>query len=252
MPLFLSVGANIEVETIAEKAFEVDGAALITSFNLFGVTINLSETIVVQWVVMLLLATLFFILGRNLKVIPTTRRQILAELIVGFFNGSVLETMGAKYAKYVCYIAALFFFSLLSSLMGLLGMRPPTADLSMLASWGLLTFFLVIYNKFKTGGFKGFLKSFAEPVPFMLPFNIIGEIANPLSQTLRHFGNIMGGFVIMGLIQYALSGIAFGIFQVGVPAVLSLYFDLFASTIQAYVFTLLTMAYVSMADCSSD
>ncbi|MCH5324479.1 MAG: F0F1 ATP synthase subunit A [Eubacterium sp.] len=229
--------------------FTVEGPLQSLSFNIGGWEVIISESIVVQWLVMVILAVVFFILGRNLKVRATSRRQMAAEYIVGFFRGMVNDTMGVKYKKYTAYIGALFCMSLISSLMGLLGLRAPTSDLSVVATWGIITFILTQRNKLKTGGIKGFFKGFIEPMPFMLPFNIIGEIANPVSQSLRHFANILAGSVVGGLIYFALGNVADGLASIGVPAILSLYFDLFSSFIQAYIFCTLTMAYVSMAEC---
>ena len=232
------------MKLLAEKSFTVNGPMEVTSFDLFGMTFHLSESVVVEWIVVVFLGIAFFILGRNLKVRPTSRRQMAAEYLVGLFSGMVNDTMGISYKKYTPYIGALFCFSIISSLMGLLGLRAPTADISVVASWALITFILVQRNKGKTGGIKGYFKSFVDPIPFMLPFNIIGEFANPMSQALRHFGNIVSGMVIGGLIYFAL-----GYFAIGIPAVLSLYFDLFSSFLQAYIFVTLTMSYVSMAEC---
>lgn len=241
--------AGETVTETAQRVFEVKGPQLSAQFNLFGLRVNLSESIVSQWVVILILGVLFFVLGRNLKVKPTSKRQVLAEWIVSLFSGMVISTMGPSYKKYTPYIGALFCFSITSSLMGLLGLRAPTADICVVATWAVITFILTQFNRFKTGGVKGYFKSFIEPLPFMLPFNIIGEIANPMSQALRHFGNIVSGMVIGGLIYFALGGIAGGLASIGLPAVLSLYFDLFSSFVQAYIFVTLTMAYVSMAEC---
>lgn len=232
--------------------FTVEGPLLSAQFDLFGLHVEIAESIVVQWLVMAILAVLFFVLGRNLKVEPTSKRQMAAEYLVGFFSGMVNDTMGEKYKNYTPYIGALFCFSILSSLMVLLGLRAPTADLSVVGTWAVITFILTLRNKIKTGGMKGYLKSFIEPMPFMLPFNIIGDIANPVAQALRHFANIVAGMVIGGLVYFALGQFAFGLFTIGIPAVLSLYFDLFSSFIQAYIFVTLTMAYVSMAECGDD
>ncbi|MBR5091214.1 MAG: F0F1 ATP synthase subunit A [Ruminiclostridium sp.] len=208
----------------------------------------ISESVVSQWVVMVILGVVFFILGRNLKLKPETKRQAAAEWIVSFFSGYVEESMGPRYKRrYGPYIGALFCFIILSCLMGLFGLRNPTADVSVTGSWAIVTFFLVLFTKIKTGGFKGYLHSFIEPLPFMLPFNIIGDFANPISQAMRLFGNNLSGMVIGGLIYFAL-----GSFAVAVPAVLSLYFDLFSALIQSYIFVTLTMSYVIMADMSED
>ena len=234
----------MQMKLLADSTFTVNGALKSAEFELFGTTFALSEVVVVQWLVVVILGVLFFILGRDLKVRPTTKRQMAAEMIVGLFSGMVNDSMGVTYKKYTPYISALFCFSLTSSLMGLLGLRAPTSDISVVGAWALITFVLVQRNKLKTGGVKGYFKSFIEPMPFMLPFNIIGEIANPMSQALRHFGNIVSGLVIGGLIFFAL-----GNFAIGLPAVLSLYFDLFSSVVQAYIFVTLTMSYVAMAEC---
>jgi F-type H+-transporting ATPase subunit a len=217
---------------------------VVASFDLFGITVNLTESIVVQWIVILILLAVILIITHNMKVVPETRRQALAEMIVGFFQGTVNDTMGSKYKKYIPYIGCLFCFSLISSLMSLLGLRSPTADLSVTGAWALITFFMTQYNRAKTGGVKGYFKSFVEPLPFMLPFNIIGEIANPVSLALRHFGNLVAGMVIGSLIYFAL-----GNFAILIPAVASLYFDIFSAVMQAYIFIMLTMSYISSAEC---
>ena len=222
----------------------IQGPHVIASFDLFGITMNLTESIVVQWLVILFLLAFILIITRNLKVVPETKRQMIAEWIVEFFTGTVNDTMGAKYRAYYPYIACLCCFSLFSSLMSLLGLRSPTADLSVTGAWALITFFLVQYNRAKTGGPKGYFKAFVEPMPFMLPFNIIGEVANPVSLALRHFANLVAGMVIGALIYFAL-----GNFAILVPAVASLYFDLFSSVMQAYIFIMLTMSYISSAEC---
>ena len=233
------------LENVAEGAnFSVEGPLLSAEFELFGTTIQLSESVVVEWVVVVILGVLFFVLGRNLKVKPTSKRQVIAEMLVGMFDGMVMTSMGPKYRRYMPYIGALFMFSITSSLMGLIGLRAPTADISVVGTWGMLTFLLVTFNRFKTGGVKGYLTAYVSPIPFMLPFNIIGEVMNPVSQSLRHFANIVSGMVISGLVYYAM-----GHFAVGLPAVLSLYTDLFSSAVQAYIFTTLTMSYISMAEC---
>lgn len=228
---------------MAEEAYSVNGPMQVFEYELFGMKLAFSESIIVEWIVILILGIVFFILGRNLKVRPTSKRQVIAEMMVSTFSGMVSDSMGIRYKKYTPYISALFCFSMLSSLMGLFGLRSPTADVSVVGAWGIITFVLVQRNKFKTGGVKGFFKGFVEPMPFMLPFNLIGEVANPLSQTLRHFGNILTGMVIGGLIYFAL-----GSFAIALPAILSLYFDLFSSLIQAYIFVTLTMSYVAMAE----
>jgi F-type H+-transporting ATPase subunit a len=249
--------AQAAIETLApvveeaDGGFEVAGAQIVVPVELFGISsdpegffsFNLTTSVTAQWVIMLFLGLLFFWLGRNLKVKPETKRQAAAEMFVDFFSGMVRDAMGSKYIKYAPYIAVIFCFSMFNSLAGLLGMRSPTADISVVGTWGLITAFLVLRNKFKTGGFWGPVKSLMEPVIPMFPINLIGEITNPLTQSFRHFGNILAGTIIMGIIYWAM-----GWFAIALPAALSMYFDIFGAVVQAYIFSTLTMVYVLMAD----
>lgn len=231
----------------SESGISVNGPLKVASFKLFGITFNLTESIIVQWFVILILLAVVLIITRNLKVIPETKRQVAAEWIVEFFRGTVSGTMGAKYKVHITYFAALFCFIMINNLMGLLGLRNPTADVSVTGAFAIITFCMVQYNKAKTGKFKGFMKSFVDPMPFMLPFNIIGEFANPLALTLRLFGNMVAGMVIGSLIYFAL-----GHFAILVPAVASLYFDIFSAVMQAYIFMMLSMSYITSADCGEE
>ena len=231
----------------SEGGITVDGPLVVTSFKLFGITFDLTESIIIQWFVMLILFVIVLIITRNLKVVPETKRQAAAEMIVEFFRSTVDGTMGSKYGRHIPYFAALFCFIMLNNLMGLLGLRNPTADVSVTGAFAIITFCMVQFNKGKTGKFKGFMKSFIEPMPFMLPFNIIGEFANPLALTLRLFGNMVAGTVIGSLIYFAL-----GHFAILVPAVTSLYFDIFSAVMQAYIFMMLSMSYISSAECGDD
>ena len=104
------------------------------------------------------------------------------------------------------------------------------------------------------------MKSFTEPIALMTPMNIISEIATPISMSFRHYGNILSGSVISVLIAAALQGLSskilgwlpgflgqFPFLRIGLPAILSLYFDVFSGVLQAYIFAMLTMSYVSSA-----
>lgn len=228
----------------SEGSLSVTGPLVVTSFDLFGITINLTESIIVQWIVILVLLAVILILTHNMKVIPETRRQAAAEWIVTFFSKTVDDTMGTKYYRYKPYIATLFCFIMISCLMSLFGLRSPAADISVTGTWAVITFMMTQFNRAKTGKVKGYLKNFVDPLPFMLPFNIIGELANPVSMALRLFGNLVAGMVIGGLIYWAL-----GSFAILIPAVASLYFDIFSAVIQSYIFIMLTMSYISNAEC---
>ena len=164
--------------------------------------------------------------------------QNIAELIVEMLDGMVHGSMGKKGNPYRNYIGTLFMFLLLSNLSGLLGLRPPTADYGVTLGLGLITFFIVQTNNIRYNKFGAFTDLF-KPLPFLFPINLIGEIATPISLSLRLFGNVLAGTVIMALIYALLSKIAF--FW---PGVLHVYFDIFSGAIQAYVFCMLTMVFI--------
>ena len=231
-------------------------------FTIPYLNINITETIVDTWLVMALVTVLCIWLTRGMKIIPETKRQLIAEKLVAMVNNLVVNTMGHRYKFFAPYIAALFASSMLGSLSSLVGLRPFTADFSTTLSWALLAFIMIQGNNIRLNGIGGWLKSFCEPVPFLLPINIVSEIANPISMSFRHFGNIAAGMVITTLLYSALAAVSrfvlgwipsefvanIPILQLGLPAVLSIYFDVFTSFLQAYIICMLTMVYVSGVD----
>ena len=239
---------------------EVTGPQILFRIPLFD-GIPVTETVVNMWIVMAFIVLVCIFLTRGLKVKPTSKRQIVAETLVGIAVGFVEDTMGKKFRHWTPYISSLFLLSITSSLSSLVGLRPPTADLSVTLAWALLTFVMIQGMKFRTRGFFGYFKSYTEPVVFITPINIVGEIATPISMSFRHFGNIGAGMVITSLVYGALgalSSVILGaipnsfiasipIFQLGIPAILSIYFDLLTSFLQAYIFCMLTMVYISNA-----
>lgn len=241
---------------------EVTGPRILFSFSFFGLfDVTITETVLSSFLVMLTLVILSICLGRNLKKRPG-RRQVLVEKVVQMLYNMVRDTMGEHNLRFAPYIGALFCSSLLGTLISMLGFfRSATADISTTITWALLTSVLVWFYSIKNNGFFGWLKGFTEPIVVMTPMNIVSEIAQPVSMAFRHFGNVAGGSVLTMLIYNALaaaSALILGwipnafissipILQVGIPAVLSLYFDLFSGFIQALVFSMLTMVYVGAA-----
>lgn len=241
----------------------MNGPKIIFKIPLFG-GIPVTETIVNCWIVMAVVILVSIWLGSNLKIKPETKRQLVAEKLVGMLYNLVEGTMGKKFSSFAPYIGALFTMSITGSLSSLFGLRPYTADLSTTLAWAVLTSVMVWIFSIKASGVKGWLKGFAEPVPFILPINLIGEIANPISMSFRHFGNIAAGMVITNLVYGGLANLSqavlsfipntflnqIPIFQLGIPALLSIYFDLFGSFLQAYIICMLTM--VNVSNTSSD
>lgn len=227
----------------------VTGPKIVWSFDIAGITINITETIVLGWFVIAVITALVLWLTHNMKKIPS-KKQAIAEWIVTTVNNLVDENMGKNHRGYSPYIATLFSYSILGSLISMIGLRSVTADFNTTITWALITFFFITYAKIKTNGLGGYIKGYFSPIFVMAPLNVISEIATPVSMGFRHFGNIAGGMVITSLIYFALTGLsnAIGlsipIFTIGIPAVLSVYFDLFSGFMQAYIFISLTMAFV--------
>ncbi|WP_099190047.1 F0F1 ATP synthase subunit A [Tepidibacter mesophilus] len=224
-------------------------------FTIPGLNIPISETVTTTWAIMIVL-TLFAYFGtRKLEKVPRGF-QIIIEGIVGGLNGVVKQTMGEDKMRFAPYIGSLFLFFACSNLVTLTGLfgKSPTTDLNTTLAWALITFFMIHYNGVKSKGLGGYLKGFLDPMPAMLPLNIIGELATPISLSFRPFGNILGGSVIMALLYQFfgyLSGLigieVFPILGVGIPAVLHIYFDLFSGVLQSFIFIMLTMVFVSNA-----
>lgn len=233
-------------------------------FNIGPVMIT--ETVVNTWIIMAVIVGLCLFLTHGMQVHCRTKRQIIAEFIVKKVNAMVGENMGEHFLNvgYAPLIASIMGLSALCSLSSMIGMYAPTSDLSTLLGWSLMVFVLITYNKFRAGGPLGYIKGYFEPIPVLLPFNIISEFATPLSMAFRHFGNIASGSVITGLIYAALAAASHALFslipgavgqllgqipilQVGIPAIFSIYFDLFSSCLQAFIFCMLTMMYIGSA-----
>ena len=241
----------------------INGARILGEIPILG-GIPITETLVVTWVVMAVLTCLSIWLTRDLKVRDISKRQAVAEKLVTTAESFVSQNMGEKWMAFVPFVSALFSLSILSSLSSLLGVFSPTADVSTTLAWALVVFVLITYYKLKTSGLGGYLKGFCDPIFVMAPFNVLGELFTPISMAFRHFGNIVSGAVITTLVYWALtvanralfgwlpgvigeflSGVPF--LTVGVPAAISLYFDWFGSAIQAYIFCMLTMMFISSA-----
>lgn len=218
--------------------------------ELFPQGISITETVVVSWIVMAILIVLAFILTRNLKWIPKGAQTLLESAVEALDNFS--RKQFGKFAEiFAPYIGTLFLFLLFANIIGVLSpveafgfkplfvVKPPTRDINVSAPLALVTILLVLICNVKAKGFFGWLKHFLHPIGFMLPFNIMEYGTRLLSLSLRLFGNMLGGFILMRLIEMLV--------PVAVPMVFSLYFDFFDGFIQAAIFTFLSVLYISEA-----
>ena len=221
-----------------------------------------TQTTISLLVVTVILVLLAYVATKTLTKRPG-RMQVIFEKLMTMLGNLVRDTMGEHNMRFAPYIGTLFLSSIFCTLIGMTQILPSaTKDLSVTLAWALVTTGMVWYNNIKNFGFGTWLKGFTEPIVVMTPMNIVSEIAQPISLAFRHFGNVAGGGVLTALIYAALGGltqIVFGwlpdqilevfptVFQIGIPAVLSIYFDLFSGFVQALVFSLLTMVYVGGA-----
>lgn len=222
----------------ADADFMIKG---LFKYTLFGKELYITTTHVAIFIVDILILILAIAARKkvkNAKEVPDGFQNVI-ELIVEFIDKFVKGVMGENAKRFANYIGSIFIFIILCNISSLIGLRPPTADYGVTLPLGLITFFLVQINGIRKNKLQHF-GDMCKPV-LLTPINIIGELAVPLSLSLRLFGNILSGTVMMGLI-YGLLPI---FLKLGLPAVLHVYFDLFSGAIQTYVFCMLTMVYVT-------
>ena len=256
LPLVFGIVLNILTNPPSD-GIDISGALVYFTIPLPLGGLPITESQINSLLVIISIFALCLYLTHGIKEKADTKRQHIAEWIVEKVEGLVKENMGEYFAGFAPFIAAILALSAFSSLISLLGLYPPTSDLNVVAGWAILVFVLITYYKNKCGPIR-YMKSFAEPVPLLLPINIISEVATPISMAFRHYGNVLSGTVISVLVAAGLLGISsillgwlpgflgeIPFLQIGIPAVLSLYFDLFSGCLQAFIFAMLTMMYVA-------
>ncbi len=256
LPLLAAMALKICTNAPGEGV-QISGAQIYFTIPMPLMDLPITEAQVNSWMVIISIWGLCLFMTHGLKAKADTKRQHFAEWCVEMCKKLVSENMGGFFADYAPFIGAILSISLFSSLLSLLGLFAPTSDLNVVAGWAILVFALITAAKCRCGPLL-YMKSFCDPVPVMLPMNIISEIATPISMAFRHYGNVMSGAVISVLVSSALTGLSnmllgwlpgmlgeIPFLKVGIPAVLSIYFDVFSGCLQAYIFAMLTMLYVS-------
>lgn len=215
------------------------------AMKIFGKDVLIPDSIVNSFLVVIILTIFAIVVNRKIKKASVDEKPSgflnFIEVVIQAINGLVKDTMGPQNMFFAPYITTLALFLLVANLFGLLGFTPPTSDYSVTFTLALITFTLTQIFRFKSLGFLGYFKSFADPA-LLTPLNVIGELANPVSLSFRLFGNILSGVIIMGLLYSAL-----GYFAPIVTPVLHGYFDVFSGVLQTFIFTMLTMIFISSA-----
>ena len=241
------------------EGVQISGAQIYFTIPMPIQDLPITEAQINSWAVMLSILGICLYLTHGIKVVPDSKRQLAAEWIVEKVTGLVSDNMGQKFLGFAPFVAGILALSALSSLSSLLGLFPPTSDMNVVVGWAILVFILITHYKLQ-GGLWNYIKGFFSPIPFFAPLNIIGEFATPISMAFRHYGNVMSGMVISVLIAFALRNLSVMVLgwlpgflgqipflQIGLPAVLSLYFDIFSGCMQAFIFAMLTMMNIATA-----
>ena len=184
----------------------INGARILATLEnvpIFG-TVQITQTLTVSWLVMVIITGLCIWLGSGLTVTNISRKQAVAEMAYGAIVNFVRGNMGTGFDHYIPLVATIFVTSVISNLISLVGIWSPTADLMTELAWGLVVFVLITYHKIKSSGIKEYLRGFLDPIFILLPINIMSECFTPISMACRHFGNILSGTVISTLIYAAL------------------------------------------------
>lgn len=201
--------------------------------------IPVAESVVVTWIIMVLMTGAAIIFVRNLRVENPGKKQLAIESGFAFFYHFFDDMLGVHGRRYIPYLTTVVLYIGISNIIGLLGLKPPTKDLGVTAALSLMSIVLIEYSAIHAKGWKGKIKAFAEPVPILVPINILELFIRPLSLCMRLFGNVLGSFVVMELLK--------GLFAFVLPVPFSLYFDIFDGFIQAYVFVFLTSLFMKEA-----
>ena len=168
-------------------------------------TVQITQTLVVAYVVMAIITGLVIWLGSGLTVTGISRKQAVAEMGYNAIVNFVRSNMGPNFDHYIPLVCTIFISSVVSNLIGLIGFWSPTADLMTELAWALVVFVLITYHKIKSAGFGAYLKGFLDPIFVMAPINVMSECFTPISMACRHFGNILSGTVISTLVYGALT-----------------------------------------------
>ena len=259
LPILALIVLKVLFTPAAGEGVQIAGALVFLEIPAPLMPIYLSESQVNSWGVMISILGLCLYLTHGLTAKAELKRQLVAEWMVEKCESLVRNNMGGYFKEWAPFIAAIMGLSAFSSLICLLGLFSPTGDVNITFGWAILVFFMIMYYKFR-GGVWNYTKGLFKPIPVFAPMNVIGEFATPVSMAFRHYGNILSGAVISALIGSALTGLSksllgflpgflgdIPLLRVGLPAVLSIYFDVFSGLMQAFIFAMLTMLNVAGA-----
>ena len=200
------------------------------AINIGGITIP--HSVYVSWGIIVVLVLLSIWFTRHMELVPTKKRQVVIEGFIGMLYNMLYGILGEHGKRYIPYLLTVLIYLGVANMVGLFGVAPPTKNLNVTLGLAIMSIILVQYASIRHRGVGGWLKSFTQPVAIVTPLNVLELVIKPLSLCMRLFGNILGAFIIMEMIKLLV--------PVVLPAVFSLYFDLFDGLIQTVVFVFLT------------
>lgn len=212
--------------------------------NVNGYTLKINAPVLNWLIVCVFFSVVFILLGNMVKKAnpkeKPSKKVVVIESIVNIVLSILRSNLGKHAEKYVPLFGTILFVMITSNLLGLIGLQSPTSNIGVNLVLGIFYFLVIQYTALKSNGVKGRIKGLFEPMAFLFPLNLLGELALPLSLSIRLFGNILSGSIIMMLI-YALMNYlgVFGILGYTIAPVLHMYFDVFSGFVQGYVFMML-------------
>lgn len=228
-------------------------------------TIHLTLQKEVPYIILIvaLLCVSFVWIGNKIKKTDPLEKPkgivLLACWLVELIDNTVGSTVDKKHVRRLApYIGTIAIYIFLSNISGLFGIFTPTQNYSVTLTLALITWIMIQYTSIKENGFKAYLHGYIEPFAFLIIPNIFGRIAPLISMSLRLFGNVISGAIIMSLVYtftgfisstilglFSASGLDFLNFLGPLLApVLHAYFDVFSGFIQMFIFITLTMVFI--------
>ncbi|MBR1477454.1 MAG: F0F1 ATP synthase subunit A [Lachnospiraceae bacterium] len=227
------------MERLSREIMEELNCETAFSVKIAGYDIEISEAVVISWIVIAAVFIICIVLTHNLQVRNASKRQLLAETIVIKLEALIGGMIGEEAKEYIPYMATVLFFIGFSNIIGIFGFKPPTKDMNVTLALAIMSIILVQAAGIRKKRGLGWLKSFTEPIAIVMPINILELVIKPLSLCMRLFGNVVGAFIIMELLK--------SLVPVFVPVIFSAYFDIFDGLLQAYIFVFLTSMYIREA-----
>lgn len=207
-------------------------------------------TIKMTWIVIGFIVVFMLLLKGGIKEIPG-RPQVFLESLFEWFDSVLEEGMGKDGRKFFPFVVTIFLFVLFSNWLNLIpGLQSPTKDFNTCLGLAILVFLVAHYSSIRRKGLAKYIKSYFQPFWFLFPSNVIGEFSKVLSHSFRLFGNIFAGGIVISVIPALLmqlpkwAGVPLNLILM--PTFVMGFFGFFLAAVQAFVFAMLAIAYISV------